>query len=80
MGAIGMALLVREEFAGSRGSSAFKGFEISQTSYQASYFECTACTRLCEIAELSENGDVVARWGGRCDLWEGTESGEDRST
>jgi len=70
MGAIGAALLVHEEMTGSINGSKFKGFGISETKYHTSSFECEACPNLCEIAQLSLNGQVLARWGGRCDLWE----------
>jgi len=70
MGAIGAALLVHEEMMNSKNGSKFKGFGVSQAEYHTSSFECKACPNLCEIAQLSLNGQVLARWGGRCDLWE----------
>jgi predicted CoA-substrate-specific enzyme activase len=70
MGAIGAALLVHEEMSASQRESQFKGFGISEIKYHTSSFECNACPNLCEIAQLSVNGEVLARWGGRCDLWE----------
>jgi predicted CoA-substrate-specific enzyme activase len=70
MGAIGAALLVHEEMSASKHESQFKGFGISEIKYRTSSFECKACPNLCEIAQLSVNGQVLARWGGRCDLWE----------
>jgi predicted CoA-substrate-specific enzyme activase len=70
MGAIGAALLVHEEMMTSQRESKFKGFGISEIKYRTSSFECKACPNLCEIAQLSVNGQVLARWGGRCDLWE----------
>ena len=70
MGAIGAALLAKEAVVG-RGTS-FKGFEVSQVKYRTTSFECKACANLCEIAQLSTNGNVLARWGGRCDMWERT--------
>jgi predicted CoA-substrate-specific enzyme activase len=70
MGAIGAALLVHEEMASSQNGSQFKGFGVSEINYQTSSFECRACPTSCEIAQLSLNGQVLARWGGRCDLWE----------
>ncbi len=70
MGAIGVALLVHEEMTGSGNGSKFKGFGISEIDYHTSSFECQACSNLCEVAQLSINGQVLARWGGRCDLWE----------
>ncbi len=70
MGAIGAALLVHEEMISSQNRSQFKGFGISEIKYHTSSFECQACPNLCEIAQLAIDGQVLARWGGRCDLWE----------
>jgi predicted CoA-substrate-specific enzyme activase len=73
MGAIGAALLVHEEMGAGKQKSQFKGFGISEIKYRTSSFECKACPNLCEIAQLSLNGKVLARWGGRCDMWERAE-------
>jgi len=73
MGAIGAALLVHEEMGASQQASQFKGFGISEIKYRTSSFECKSCPNLCEIAQLSLNGKVLARWGGRCDIWERAE-------
>ena len=70
MGAIGAAMLVHEEMVSNSNESKFNGFGISEASYHTSSFECKACPNLCEIAQLSLSGEVLARWGGRCDLWE----------
>jgi len=70
MGAIGAALLVHEELDSNNKSSGFKGFGVSEVEYHTSSFECKACPNLCEIAQLALDGQVLARWGGRCDLWE----------
>lgn len=70
MGAIGAALLVHEEMAITQTSSQFKGFAQSEVQYCTSSFECKACPNNCEIAEISQDGQVLARWGGRCDMWE----------
>ncbi len=70
MGAIGAALLVKEEMAISKNGSKFKGFGVSEVKYHTSSFECKGCPNLCEIAQISTNGQILARWGGRCDLWE----------
>jgi predicted CoA-substrate-specific enzyme activase len=74
MGAIGAALLVQEEMAISHNGSKFKGFGVSDVKYHTSSFECKACPNYCEIAQLSINGRVLARWGGRCDMWERSSS------
>jgi len=70
MGAIGAALLVHEEMDSNNEISKFKGFGVSEVKYHTSSFECEACPNLCEIAQLSLDGQGLARWGGRCDLWE----------
>jgi predicted CoA-substrate-specific enzyme activase len=69
-GAVGAALLVHEEMVAGDGATRFKGFGVSDLVCDTMSFECRACPGSCEVAELSINGDVVARWGGRCDLWE----------
>jgi predicted CoA-substrate-specific enzyme activase len=73
MGAIGAALLVHEEMSAAKKESRFKGFGVSEIKYRTSSFECKACPNLCEIAQLSLDGKVLARWGGRCDMWERAE-------
>jgi len=70
MGAIGAALLVHEEMANAQDESKFKGFRVSEINYNTSSFECQACPTLCEISRLSVDGQILAQWGGRCDLWQ----------
>jgi len=72
MGAMGAALLVHEEMTRSGNGSQFKGFGVSEIEYRTSSFECQACPNCCEVAQISINGQVLARWGGRCDIWEGS--------
>jgi predicted CoA-substrate-specific enzyme activase len=72
MGAVGVAILVREEieFGGNHHKTKFKGFGVRQTEFKVSSFICKACPNLCEISQISADGKVLARWGGRCDMWE----------
>ena len=70
--AIGAALLLREEVGDNGHKTNFKGFEVSRTEFAVSSFICKACPNLCEIAQIAVEGKVLARWGGRCDLWERT--------
>lgn len=76
MGAIGAAMLVHEEMIERDNGTKFKGFEASEANYRTSSFECKACPYSCEIVQISLDGKVLARWGGRCDLWEGTSAKE----
>jgi predicted CoA-substrate-specific enzyme activase len=68
MGALGAALLAREWMDGQ--PTRFKGFNAALGDYRATSFECKACPNLCEIAQIRMDGQVIARWGGRCDRWE----------
>ena len=76
MGAIGAALLVREEMSRHSRSTAFAGFGVSEASYHSSSFECEVCPDRCEVAQLFQDDTVVAHWGGHCDLWEGAASAQ----
>ena len=66
MGALGAAILAREARLAQTG---FKGFEVAQTDFQTSAFECCDCPNKCEVVEFKENGKVIARWGDRCGKW-----------
>ncbi len=72
MGAIGAALLAQEEITLKAKTTAFRGFEVSEIDYHTSSFECRSCANICEIAQIFMGDEVVARWGGRCDMWERT--------
>ena len=67
MGAIGAALLAQE--MGSP-STNFKGFQVTEIEYRTSSFNCKGCSNNCEIVKIMVEGDVLARWGGRCGKWE----------
>lgn len=79
MGAIGAALLVREEMSRNGKVTDFTGFEASEESYCTSSFACRLCPDRCEIAQILQNGEVIAHWGGRCDLWEGAKNAQAKS-
>lgn len=69
MGAIGAALLARST-AKEKQKTDFRGFAVSEMEYQASSFECQGCPNLCEIVNIAADGEILARWGGRCGKWE----------
>lgn len=70
MGAIGAALLAREEMMLDPHPSEFKGFEAAELDYQTSSFACNGCENNCEIIKIVVDDEVLARWGGRCGKWE----------
>ncbi|HZK24436.1 MAG TPA: acyl-CoA dehydratase activase [Oscillospiraceae bacterium] len=69
MGAIGAALLAKSRTE-EKQSTNFRGFAISSTDYQATSFECKGCPNCCEIVNISADGELLARWGGRCGKWD----------
>lgn len=68
MGAVGAALLAREKMARG-GSSRFRGFRVTDIEFIAGGFECGGCPNLCEVVEITREGEVIARWGDRCGKW-----------
>ncbi len=68
MGAVGAALLAREAVA-RKGLSGFKGFEVSEATFKTGSFECAGCSNRCEVVEIAEDGNIIARWGDRCGKW-----------
>jgi len=76
MGAIGAALLVKEKLPDNGHKSHFKGLRVIDEKFRTASFECQNCPNHCEIAEISQSGRVLARWGGRCNRWEFVPEGE----
>lgn len=70
MGAIGAALLAKEETDNNNEKTKFKGFDISEIPYHNNSFECDGCPNTCEIVEIYEQDKVIGRWGGRCPRWD----------
>ncbi len=68
MGAVGAALLAKEEIGDSR-PTAFRGFGVTDFSYLPKSFECSGCANMCEIVEIRLNDKVIGRWGDQCGKW-----------
>ncbi len=66
MGAIGAGILAKEIIQEEKRSTNFKGFDITDFDYRAESYECTGCSNHCEIINIYQNGELIARWGGRC--------------
>lgn len=78
MGAYGAALIAMEKMSDDSSTTNFYGFETSQNDYKAKSIECQGCSNMCEVIEISSNGEVMARWGDRCGKWAG-QVGPERS-
>lgn len=69
MGAYGAALIAKEKMEKGSQASNFYGFGTAENEYKAKSIECNDCSNLCEVIEITSNGEVLARWGDRCGKW-----------
>jgi predicted CoA-substrate-specific enzyme activase len=72
MGALGMAILVREQYYEHGKETKFRGLNVAETEFHTSTFNCGDCPNNCEIVEVKmpNQGDkIIARWGDRCGKW-----------
>lgn len=68
MGSIGAAVMAKAEVM-KKNATNFYGFDMVDFDYKTRSFECSGCPNMCEIVEICVNGNVGARWGGRCEKW-----------
>ncbi len=66
MGALGAALLAREEMADSENKSKFRGFDRTVSEVETKAFECQDCHNGCEVIELYERGAKLGVFADRC--------------
>lgn len=74
MGAVGAALLAKEEKMFYPTPSNFNGFQAAEVKYETKSFNCRSCENNCEIIRIIVDDQTLARWGGRCGKWETTET------
>jgi predicted CoA-substrate-specific enzyme activase len=67
-GAIGCALLARENDAGT--GSRFKGFDLSRRQYEVTSFECHDCPNRCEVNRVTVEGERPRFYGSRCEKYD----------
>ena len=71
MGAIGAAMLAKEKIERNKNQTTqFRGFSITNFDYQTESFECDGCSNRCEIINIYQDEELLARWGGKCPRWE----------
>ncbi|NLG33022.1 MAG: 2-hydroxyglutaryl-CoA dehydratase, partial [Syntrophomonadaceae bacterium] len=71
MGAIGSAILAREQRLESNQPTSFKGGDFILTGeFKTSSLECKGCPNMCEVVCIKRNNKVLAYWGDRCKRWE----------
>jgi predicted CoA-substrate-specific enzyme activase len=69
MGAYGSALLAKKKMRSGKEITAFNGFSYCDKQFDAKSIECTGCSNLCEVIEISADGVKIASWGDRCGKW-----------
>jgi predicted CoA-substrate-specific enzyme activase len=65
MGALGVALLVREKMLHSGRRSTFRGFDLDKVDYQIHEFTCKGCTNFCQMQRFTVDGENTY-WGDKC--------------
>lgn len=68
MGAIGAAIIAKSASEKSQ-STNFKGFQMAESQFLSSSFECDGCTNRCEVVKIHENENVIGCFGDRCGKW-----------
>ena len=70
-GAIGAAMLARDELRASGEETAFKGFGVTRIPYEMSRFTCTGCENHCDVHKVVIEGESRALYyGDRCDKYQ----------
>jgi predicted CoA-substrate-specific enzyme activase len=73
-GAIGAAMLARKQIMETGARSAFKGFQVSKTSYTMSRFTCPHCDNHCDVHKVQVEGQKRSLfYGDRCDRYQPAE-------
>ncbi len=68
MGAIGAAILGKDQ-ATTQGYTNFKGIDLYKNNYSVSSLDCNGCSNMCEILEIKEEDNLLARYGDKCGKW-----------
>lgn len=74
-GAIGVAILAMEELAqrrkaGEEAATRFRGFDLSDRTYETTSFECRACPNICDVSKVVITSEAPIFYGARCDKFE----------
>jgi len=77
LGAVGAAILAKEERQVNDYKTRFKGFDLKHIQYESSSFECTDCPNNCEIHKVKFSGekakDKIMHYGSRCGKYDDAE-------
>lgn len=68
MGAIGAAILSKDAVL-RNGNTKFKGVDLYKKEYKVNPIDCNGCSNICEILEIREDENILARYGDKCGKW-----------
>ena len=80
LGAIGVAMLAKEEIETDGRQTHFRGFDLAARKYELSSFECQSCSNRCEIHKVVFGTESPLFYGSRCGLWDSPEKKEQRQS
>ncbi|MDD5339087.1 MAG: acyl-CoA dehydratase activase, partial [Dehalococcoidales bacterium] len=80
LGAIGVAMLAKDEIEATGKKTRFRGFDLAKRQYDLSSFECEACSNRCEIHKVVFEGEKPLFYGSRCGKWDSTEKKKQRES
>lgn len=69
MGAIGAAILAREQIQATGKTTAYRGLKALEAEFTPTSFICNGCANVCEVVKVTLDGQVVAIWGDKCGKW-----------
>ncbi len=69
MGALGAAILAKEEIIAQKRPTHFKGLEIIHSPITTESFDCNGCSNQCEVVELKQDDICLACLGDKCGKW-----------
>jgi predicted CoA-substrate-specific enzyme activase len=80
LGAIGVAMLAKDEMESDVKKTCFRGFDLAHRNYELSSFECQSCSNRCEIHKVVFEGEKPLFYGSRCGKWDSAEKKEKRQS
>ena len=69
MGAVGVALIAKENYTYRNINTKFKGFRLADMQLEPTTFDCQDCPNNCEVVAVKHKEDVIAYWGDKCSKW-----------
>ncbi len=80
LGAIGVAMLAKDEMEANDKKTRFRGFDLAKRKYELSSFECENCSNRCEIHKVVFEGEKPLFYGSRCGKWDSAEKKKQRES